>query len=81
MQLGAGLAFRSSSYDFVAGDTHATGVLSASLIFPLTKKLALRLDVEDYIHNVQWTLGSFITQQIIQNDIVVGAGFSVSAGR
>lgn len=81
LQLGAGFAFRTSSYDFVEGDTHATGVLSASLIFPLSKKLALRIDVEDYIHNVQWTLGNFLTQQIMQNDIVVGAGFSVSAGR
>ncbi len=80
-QLGAGLAFRTSSYDFVEGDTHLTGVLSASLIFPLSKKLALRLDVEDYIHTVQWTLGNFITRQIMQNDLVVGAGFSISSLR
>jgi hypothetical protein len=81
-QLGAGLGVVKSSYDFLQGDSHMVGVIVAAILIPLNQQISLRLDVEDHIHYVQWDLGDGnLTQQMNQNDLILGVGFSISTGK
>lgn len=81
-QLSGGLGVVKSGYDFLEGDSHMVGVIGAAILIPLNQQISLRLEVEDFIHYVQWDLGDGnLTQQINQNDLILGAGFSISTGR
>jgi hypothetical protein len=54
------------------------------LTLPVGKKLALRIDVEDYIHQAQFTMDVQGTQQDtesqLQNDLVLSVGLAIQLG-
>lgn len=80
-QIGGGFGIVTSSYSDLDGDTHMTGVAGIALIIPMSQAVALRLDGDDHIHSIFWTVDDFETDAITQNDIVVTLSISVSTGR
>lgn len=68
----------------IDGRTDFGVVLGGGLALPVGKKLALRIDVEDYIHQAKFTLdaqGSQAdTESQLQNDLVFSIGLAIRLG-
>lgn len=78
IQFGIGLGLVSSAYDYVLeGDTHAAGVISLTFASPISDNLALYIGIEDYLHTVYWVINDFQTEEIFQNDLIIGIGLTI----
>jgi hypothetical protein len=68
----------------VDGRTDVGAVIGGGVTLPVGKKLALRIDVEDYIHQAKFTLNAQGTQQDtesqLQNDLVLSVGLAIQLG-
>ena len=68
----------------VGGLTDYGAVIGGGVALPIGKGLALRIDVEDYIHQAKFTLDAQGSQQDtesqLQNDLVLSVGLAIQLG-
>jgi hypothetical protein len=68
----------------VDGKTDVGAVIGGGLTLPVGRRLALRIDVEDYIHQAKFTLDAqgtrLDTESQFQNDLVLSVGLAIQLG-
>ncbi|UCF18654.1 MAG: outer membrane beta-barrel protein [Gemmatimonadota bacterium] len=67
------------------GTTDVGGVLNVGVAFDVSELIAIRIDLEDYIHSVKQTLTlegeSFESDSKLQNDLLLTGGVAIRLGR
>lgn len=68
----------------VDGRTDFGAVIGGGVRLPVGRRLALRIDVEDYVHQAKFTIDDGVTaldtESQLQNDLVVSVGLAIQLG-
>lgn len=81
--LTGGLGFFVTDYDEpLSMITGGMGLVGLGLRIPLSTRLALRIDVTDYLTTTNWELdGGGETDKLLQNDLTIKGGLTFSFGK
>jgi hypothetical protein len=68
----------------VDGRTDFGAVIGGGVRLPMGRRLALRIDVEDYVHQAKFTIDDGVTpldtESQLQNDLVISVGLAIQLG-